>query len=133
MAYKFPGPGTVCASIEIDSRSVVAPAISTAEDGACVVAAHWLCQLCQRRLRTESPAVDRVVEIGYVLPARAAIFRLEDGEVVWVVAGERCGGDDGSILELDVARVGYAFLARGLVDCVVCEETPGLRRGAIAG
>jgi hypothetical protein len=73
------------------------------------------------------------MKIGYVLPRCAAIFGLEDGEVVWVVTGEGSSGDDGSVLELGVARVGYSFLTGGLIDGIVCEETPGLRGGAVAG
>lgn len=106
MAYEFPGSRSIRAGVEVDSRSVVAPAISSTQNGSSGVATHWLRQLRQRRLSAETPPVDRVVQIRYMFPRGATIFRLEDREVVWVVAGEGGGGDDGSVLEFGVAGVG---------------------------
>jgi len=130
VADEFPGSCAVGAGVEVDSRAVVAPAVTGAEDGTCLVAAEGLGQLGEGRLRGETPAVLCVGEVGDPFPACTAVFAFKDGEVGWGGAREGRGGEDGAVGELDVAGVGDALVAGGLVDGVVDEvaEWTGLER-----
>jgi hypothetical protein len=124
VADKLPGPCSICAGVQVDTGTVVAPAVARTKDGARRVAGERLSDLGQSRLRTESPTVDLVGQVGDVLPAGTSILALEDWEVVWVVARQRGSGDDGTILQLRVAWVGDALVTSGLVNGVVGKVTP---------
>jgi len=86
VADKVPCPGPVGTRVEVDPGAVTTPAVARAENGASLVAAEIEGQLSQSWLSAEAPAIDLVGQIGDVGPVRTAIRRLEDGEVVRVVA-----------------------------------------------
>lgn len=121
---KLPGPCSVRAGVQVDTSSVVAPAVAGTKDGARRVTRERLSDFSQSRLRTETPTVDLVSQVGDVLPAGTTILALEDWEVVWVVARQRGSGDDGAVFQLRVTRVGDALVTSGLVDCIVGEVSP---------
>jgi hypothetical protein len=122
---ELPSPRPVRAGVQVNASAVVAPAIPAPQNRARGPPTLSLLQLRQSRLRTETPAIDLIGQVGDVLPVGAAVLRFEDGEVIWFVAGEGGGGDDGTVAELGVAWVGDAFIPGGLVDGVVGEVAPG--------
>ena len=123
MTDELPGPRCVRASIEIDLRTIAAPAVARAQNSPSRVAAYCTRKHSQSGLSAEAPAIDLVSQIGHILPTCATIFALEDGEVVGLVARERRGRNDRPVSQLGVARVGDALSACRLVDGVVHEET----------
>ena len=124
MANKLPGPCSICAGVQVNTSTVVAPAVARTKDGTSRVTRERLSDLGQSRLRTESPTIDLISQVGDVFPAGTTILALEDWEVVWVVARQRGSGDDSTVFQLRVAWVGDALVTSGLVDGVVGKVSP---------
>jgi len=124
MADKLPTPRSIFTDVQVDTSAVAAPAVARSKDRARRVACHRRIKLGQGRLRTESPSIDLVCQIGDVLPVGTSVLALKDREVIRVVSGKRGGGDDCAILQLRVAWVCDAFVTSGLVDGVVGEVSP---------
>ena len=124
MADKLPRPRSVCTDVQVDTSTIVAPAVSRTKDGTCRVACHRSVKFRQGRLCTEAPSVDLVSQVRDVFPVGTSVLALEDWEVIRVVSGQRGGSDDSTILQLRVARVGDALVTSGLVDGVIGEVSP---------
>jgi hypothetical protein len=88
VADKLPSPSSICTDVQVDTSTIVAPAVTRTEDGACRIACHRLTELGQSRLRTEAPSVDLVGQVGDVLPMGTSVLALKDREVIWVVSGQ---------------------------------------------
>jgi len=86
VADKLPGPGPVCAGVQVNASTVAAPAVARAKDGARRVTRERLGDLSQSRLCTEAPTIDLVSQVGDVLPVGTTVLALEDWEVVRAVA-----------------------------------------------
>lgn len=121
---KFPGPCPVSAGVQVDACPVVAPAVAGTQNCTSRITCERLRELGQRRLCAEAPAIDLVGQVRDVLPVGTSVLALEHWEVIRVVARQRRSGDDSTIFQLCVTRVGDALITGGLVDGVVREKSP---------
>ena len=121
---KLPGSCSVRAGVQVDTSTIVAPAVPRTRDGARKVTRERLGDLDQSRLRTESPTIDLVSQVGDLLPTGTTILALEDWEVIRVVARQRGSDNEVTVFQIRVARVGDALVTSGLVDGVIGEVSP---------
>lgn len=130
-ADKLPRPPPVKTCIQINPGTRVTDAVARRQYGAHIKPAQGNQQFRNRRLPRQPKPIHLVREIRDIRPACAAVGALEDREVRWFRARQGGCGEDGSVLQLGEARVGYGLVAGGLEDGVVDEEAEGFGRGGV--